>query len=413
MQLDVPAQAKKRVLIVIGTLAIGGGAEKVAATIGSQLTARGHEVHLLSFYEAAHKYPFTGIYHTEGEPIITNRFKKLWRVPQRVWRIRRYARLHDIDVAISFLEEANFYTILAKLCGHWRLPVIVSVRNNVSKREWPFRLATRLLYPFAKSVVSVTKAVEVVLQRDFKLTNTTTIYNPLDMELIAARRTVPLPSTLTQHFSATRRPVCISIGRLIHQKGQWHLIRAFTAVRTVHPTATLVILGEGNYRPQLEALIVDCGLSDVVSLIGNHDNVYQFLAAADIFVFSSLWEGMPNTMLEALAVGLPIISPDCVSGPREILAPDLPVTASVDYPHQTAAGTLTAPLSEDAIWTTPRETALTPEEEQLANVINAALTAQQSASGARTTPAAATPPLHTPFTMTTIVREWERLLYCQ
>ena len=395
--------ARRRILIVIGTLQIGGGAEKVAATVGSELTARGHEVHLLTFYEAKQKYPYTGIYHTEGEPIITNRLKKIWRVPWRVWKIQRYARRHNIEVAISFLEEANFYTLLAKLFGLWRLPVVVSVRNNIREREWPFRLATCLLYPFAHRVVAVTRAIEDILRSDYRLSNTTTIYNPLEYEQIHARATEPLPAAYEPLFTQPG-PVCITVGRLTKQKGQWHLIRAFTAVRAHHPQAKLIIVGAGEDRAKLEALVAACDLTDAVQLIGRQENVYRFVARADVFVFASLWEGMPNTVLEALALGVPIVAPDCVSGPREILAPDVGLHDALDYPYQTAQGTLVAPLTSAYIWSAPQETPLTAEEAQLASVISQQLTKhiEQNEQQARRAP-------DPRFTLETIVGEWERL----
>jgi glycosyltransferase involved in cell wall biosynthesis len=402
----------KRIMIVIGTLAVGGGAEKVAATIGTELTKRGHDVHLVTFYEAAQKYPFMGTYYTFGEPLISNRLRKIWRIPLRVAALRRYVRTHKIDTAVSFLEEANFYTLLAKLSGSFSLPVIVSVRNNIEKREWPFKLMTRLLYPFAKKVVSVTKAVEETLKTKYGLRNTVTIYNPLDMELINKSMNCSIPADYERLFA--EKPLCITIGRLTHQKGQWHLIRAFTEVQKIFVGAKLVIIGEGEYRDRLVQLVSGCGLSDTVHLIGNHTNVYRFLARSDLFVFSSLWEGMPNTMLEALSVGLPIVSPDCVSGPREIIAPEVAVSTSVTYPFVTSTGVLTAPLTTEAIWQPPGTVPLTAEEQQLAKAIIEQLKILQKpsrgddgASGELAERAVPSRTFDHRFTLSRIIQEWE------
>lgn len=376
---------KPRVMIVIGVLWVGGGAEKVAAALGNYLTDNGYETHLLTFYEHDEKYLYHGIYHSFNEPPKSNRLLKIFRIPARVWKIHRYARIHNIDIAYSFLEEANFYTLSAKLLFQRSLPVIVSVRNNIRRRSWLFKRISRWLYPHAKKVVSVTRAIEQILIDDFKLTNTTTIYNPLDMEMIEEKQNEPLPAEY--QWLADRPPVlprgktggeagsplCITIGRLIQQKGQWHLIRAFAEVVKTHPTATLIILGDGEYREKLQTLIDACGLLENVHLIGKHQNVYQFLNAADLFVFSSLWEGMPNTMLEALAVGLPIVSTDCMSGPREIIAPELAVDEPIDYPYHSQYGTLVAPFDYTECWHTPDQEPLTETERELAGAIERAL----------------------------------------
>lgn len=398
-----------KVLIVTGVLWIGGGAEKVAANLGNYLTDQGYETHLLTFYEAPEKYPYHGIYYTFNETPKT-KLQKVLRVPLRIWKIARYAKAHDIDVAYAFLEEANFYTLLAKLLFIGRLPVIVSVRNNIRQRSWLFRKLSAWLYPHAKAVVSVTRVVEEMLIADFGLTNTTTIYNSLDMAKIAEQQAKPLPAEYQwlSDFSDDT-PLLISIGRLISQKGQWHLIRAFSQVLKDHPAAKLVILGEGEYHDQLAKLIADCGLGDHVYLLGKHSNVYQFLAAADVFVFSSRWEGMPNTMLEALSAGLPIISPDCPSGPREIVAPELRVSETPQYPHRSPYGILATPFDPAAapVWETPAAVPLNREEQELATAISTVLTEgwrrglDYTSYQARIADA---------FTYDTIMTEWEALL---
>lgn len=365
------SSTQKKILIVIGVLWIGGGAEKVAAWLGTQLTRRGYEVHLLTFYEGADMYPYEGIYHSLNELSKRSRIQKIIGIPRRVRAIARYAKQHDIETAISFLEEANFYTLLSKLIFHRKLPVIVSVRNNILKRSWLFRVATKVLYPYAKSVVSVTRAVEEILKDKIGLVNTTTIYNPIDIAKVVEKMTVSLPAEFA--WLHDRSPLCISIGRLIDQKGQWHMIRAFSKVVEQCPAATLVILGEGYYKEELQQLIVDCNLTDNVYLLGKHKNIYSFLSAADIFVFSSLYEGMPNTMLEGLSAGLPIISPDCISGPREIIAPEISVTQKIEYPYTSPYGVLVAPQEEAPLWETASVVPLSEPEAQLAAAIGRAI----------------------------------------
>ena len=398
--------SKPKILIVTGVLWIGGGAEKVAANLGNYFTDQGYETHLLTFYEAPEKYPYHGIYHSFNESPKGHRLFKLFGIPLRIWRIAKYARAHDIDIAYTFLEEANFYVLLAKRFFMRRLPVVVSVRNNIRTRGWLFQRLCAWLYPSAKSVVAVTKQVEHMLIEDFALPNTTTIYNSLDMPYIAARAKEPLLPEYQWLNQAS--PLCISMGRLIPQKGQWHLIRAFSQVLASHPSAQLVVLGEGEYKAQLQQLASDCGLADSVHFIGKHPNVYQFLQAADIFVFSSLFEGMPNTMLEALSLGLPIVSTDCPSGPREIIAPDLAVNAETNYPHETPYGILTTPFAiKEAFFDTPAKRPLMPAELQLATCITDVLTRDWKRGPAYT---AYKQRITEAFTYEQIMQEWEAVL---
>lgn len=356
-----------RVLIVIGTLQIGGGAERVAARVGSELSKRGHDVHLVTFYEADEKYAFAGTYHSFAESPKRSRLYKVWGIPVRLWRIRQYIKRQQPDTVISFLEEANFYALFAKWLFRLSPKVVVSVRNNVLHRGRVFHVLMRWLYPKAVSVVSVTRAVEQILRNSFGIRNTTTIYNPIDATVVAEQSQQALPQQF--RWLQTASPLVVSIGRLIHQKGQWHLVRTFTQVVEKYPTAQLVIVGGGEYKGKLQTLIDDCGVKGHVHLVGTHKNVYPFLAAADVFAFSSLFEGMPNTLLEAYSVGLPIVTTDCVSGPREIIAPELSVSETVVYPYYSEHGVLLEPLSDVECWENSKDVPLQDSEAMLGEQI--------------------------------------------
>jgi glycosyltransferase involved in cell wall biosynthesis len=110
----------------------------------------------------------------------------------------------------------------------------------------------------------------------------------------------------------------LAVGRFTEQKAFDVLIRAFALVSKNH-RVRLIILGEGEERPDLEALIREYALEEEISMPGFVTNPYSYMAHAAAFVLSSRWEGLPTVLVEAMALGVPIISTDCPSGPREIL----------------------------------------------------------------------------------------------
>ena len=145
-----------------------------------------------------------------------------------------------------------------------------------------------------------------------------TIYNPVVTEDLAVQAQAPLAHPWFDVDASERIPVVLAAGRLTGQKDYPTLLRAFKEVRNQRP-ARLMILGEGQQRSALEALVKDLGIQEDVSLPGFVDNPFAYMARADLFVLSSAWEGLPGVLIQAMACGCPVVSTDCPSGPREIL----------------------------------------------------------------------------------------------
>lgn len=121
----------------------------------------------------------------------------------------------------------------------------------------------------------------------------------------------------------------MGVGRLTEQKGFDTLVKAFATLRASRP-CRLIILGEGELRPELEALARDLGIEADVDLAGFVGNPFPYMANCAVFVLSSRWEGLPNVLIQAMAVGAKVVASDCPSGPAEVtdggtLAPLVPV----------------------------------------------------------------------------------------
>lgn len=251
-------------------------------------------------------------------------------------------RAYGIDCSISFLNPANFLNTKSSA----GIPTIISIRSCV---EGPFvspELKTRigrqeLLYSCNKAdrIIAVSKETAHGLKKNCHASDKKTfaIYNPCDIDTILALKNKPPDDPEILEKIEKKGFVFISVGRVVMKKGQWHMIRAFQLVHEKHPEAILLILGkrgEQNAEQLIENTIHLLGLEKSVLLAGFHENPFSYLSKADAFVFSSFNEGFPNAITEAMAVGLPIISTDCRSGPREILAPStdyLKKTKTIDY----------------------------------------------------------------------------------
>jgi glycosyltransferase involved in cell wall biosynthesis len=145
------------------------------------------------------------------------------------------------------------------------------------------------------------------------------IRNPVITDALHAQAAMPCPHPWLGADAQAAAPVILAAGRLERQKDFPTLLRAFALLHAERPVR-LVVLGEGAWRERLAALAATLGVDADVDLPGFQPNPYPFLARTRVFALSSRWEGSPNVLTEAMALGTPVVATDCPSGPREILA---------------------------------------------------------------------------------------------
>lgn len=238
----------------------------------------------------------------------------------------------------ALLASLHYSTEIAILAKHWsRSPTRVVVCEQGSlgplqKARVPINKLLAFLgltpgrptslvkyfYPWADGIVAVSQGAAEELSQvgRLPLKNIQVIYNPVITPDLAIKAQEPIDHPW---FANKTIPVIVSAGRLVDQKGYPNLIRAFAQIVKVHPSH-LVILGSGPDRSQLETLIRQLNLEEHVALLGHVQNPYKYMASADVFVLSSIWEGLGNVLIEAMALGTPVVSTNCKSGPSEILA---------------------------------------------------------------------------------------------
>ncbi len=230
---------------------------------------------------------------------------------------------------ISMLAALHYpceIALLAKRIAGVSTRVVVSEHNHLSQeaqRTPQFSvkltpLAARLLYPWADGIIAVSQGVVEDLANITQIPKERIdlIYNPVITPELFIKAKAPVNHPW---FQTGKPPVILAVGRLHPQKDYSTLIRAFAQLRQIH-RSRLVILGEGTELLNLNILITELGLQEDVALLGFVDNPYAYMDKAAVVVLSSAWEGFGNVIVEALAVGTPVVSTNCESGPAEILA---------------------------------------------------------------------------------------------
>lgn len=304
---------RKKVVFIINSLA-GGGAERVMCTLLGALAEEreSHDVSLvlLDREPAAYQAPAWVTVHQ------LDCGHSMWR---SVWQLFCLLRRMRPDATLSFLTRANIANIVAGRL--LRFPALISERVNTSSHLSTGRMAglarflVRRLYPLARRIIAVSPGVadDLVLAFGVPRERIVVIANPIDVERIRADATAGVAAP-------AGGPYAMAMGRLVPNKNFAMLIEAFARSGS---TERLVIFGEGPERPALEALIANHGLEGRVLLAGFSANPFAALREAALFILPSNAEGFPNSLLEAMSLGVPVISTNCLSGPSEVLA-DLP-----------------------------------------------------------------------------------------
>lgn len=297
---------------------VGGGAERVTVNLAEGMTERGYSVDLV--VAAAE-----GAFLNQLPQAVRLVDLRASRVLRSVWPLASYLRRTRPRALISSMSHANVVAIWAARLARPHTPVIATVHNTMSQSTpqqgrvagglWPHLLRT--FYPWASAVVAVSEGAADDLAHTSGLPRerVRVVYNPV---ITPAMQAEARQSPDHAWFGTGQPPVILGVGRLTRQKDFPTLIRAFALVRKCR-TARLMILGEGEDRPRLQALVEELGLTEDVALPGFRDKAAAYMSGSAVFVLSSAWEGLPTVLIEALAAGTRVVSTDCPSGPREIL----------------------------------------------------------------------------------------------
>src|SRR5450759_476144 len=294
-----------------------GGAERIMLNLAKGIAARGYLVDLVL---ARAEGPYMDEVPDSVRLIDLKAPRVLGSGPALVRYLRR-----EKPIALLSVLYANIVALWSRRFAGIPKRVIIAEHNTLSSvvkgesdLRWQLypRLA-RWFYPWADGIIAVSKGVADDLAQVTMIPREQirVIYNPVVSPELFDRSTA-----VFEHpwFRGGQPPVVLAVGRLTTQKAFDVLIQAFAQVRRTR-SARLLILGEGEERPTLEAMIKKFGLGEDVSLPGFVSNPYCYMAHAALFVLSSRWEGLPTVIIEAMSLGMPIIATDCPSGPREIL----------------------------------------------------------------------------------------------
>lgn len=307
----------KPMRITLVTSSLGrGGAERVISMLASSWAGQDKEVTLLRLdYGEIPAYPIDARVKLRSLGLVaesSNFVHRIFRNLNRIRVLRHAIRESRPDVVISFQSTTNVLTLLAT--RGLGAPVVVSEHSDPSRsdigRGWN-KLRCRT-YPLAHALVCPTNSALHFFQEKIKVMG----------------RTIPnviaVPSAELVRYGAhpgrsSKRYTLIGMGRLVQSKGFDILLDAFSRIANSHPDWSLKILGKGPLKQELQSRAEAFGLTDRVYFAGEVRDPFPELCAADLFVFPSRFEAFGLALCEAMACGLPVVSFDCPSGPREII----------------------------------------------------------------------------------------------
>ncbi len=295
---------KKSITFIIGSMT-GGGAERVISVISDMYAEYGYDVNLIIFRKTENQYYINSkikcIYLSENESGLKRNLKLAFKLLKAMKQLKS-------DLYVSFCILENCVSCLVNILARKKL--IISERNapKNEKLKLPFKIMRKLFYPVCDGIVFQTEEAKNCYSKGLQK-KSVVISNPIKDNL--PEKTDYLPTKKI-----------VAAGRLCGQKNYPMLFEAFKLFLKEHSEYNLHIYGTGPMEEQLKTLSAESDLDGSVHFEGFSENVHEKMQKADIYVLSSDYEGMPNSLMEAMAIGVPSISTACPSGGPEELIED-------------------------------------------------------------------------------------------
>ncbi len=303
------------IAFMVGSLRLGG-AERMMIHTANQLSNHAR----VSFLALTRGDDLKNELQNSVRLVSLEKKKSLSAIPA----LLKFLKHEKPDVLISTQIHINLIAMIMKVFFHTKTKNILREATSLGShfilfkdiRSKLVKILVRKLYPKADLIIAICNAVKNnLLEHHFaKPHQIAVIYNPV----VNSNFSEGIKEQVDHEFFHAGVPVIISVGRLTPSKNFALLIRAFAQLNKKHDSR-LIIIGDGTEREKLDRLIVELQLSDKIKLAGKILNPYPYLKKASVYVLSSLYEGLPNALIEAMACGLQLVSVDCPGGSREIL----------------------------------------------------------------------------------------------
>ncbi len=283
-----------------------GGTERVISVVANELARRGHSIGIyMTTCSNKSVYPL-------DKSIKLSSASKVESSMEILKSIKAYTKSFDPDVVVAFMPYPCIFTVFSLLGTKY--PVVVSERNDPAKFDGKdaskFRFMVRdIAYSLAKGAVFQTEGAQSYFSKSI-IKKSTIIINPLNTDAIC------------EPYVGMRDKRIVNVGRLTSQKNQKLLLTAFSKICNDFPDWILEIYGDGEDRELLEKYSNELSINGRVVFCGNQKNVINLIKTAGLFAFSSDFEGLPNALAEAMAIGLPCVSTDCTPGGARMFIKD-------------------------------------------------------------------------------------------
>lgn len=319
-----------------------GGAERVLSNISLNLTKAGYEVYLLLYDTQDICYNYGGklidLKGKAGSNFLNKTILRIFRIVKVIYYKKRY----KLDIMLSFLYSANIVNYFS---------------FGKTKRILACRGYSDFLHHGKKYAKMITKTDQLIIQTErlkeefvkkygvdkLKLS---VIYNPFNIKMISEISNEYIDNN-TQVFIDSHKTIC-TVGTFKKDKGFWHLIKAFCLVKKRIPDAGLIFIG---HRGEMEKDIIEMARAtdykEDILFLGYQENPFKYIAKCMVYASTSLHEGFPNALIEAMACSTAVISSDCLTGPREILMKANTDKKETEEVQHTDYGVLVVPFTNE------------------------------------------------------------------